>query len=135
MKKKVKISTTYGTLIEDLVPAINRLGSLVFKDVSIMIKVASARRKLRTEFDKFKEIQKVISEKNCLKDNNEKPITEKGFYTYKNELIKKETFNLIKELSEQKIIFELDPIDAIDLEGIEGVTPNDVESLGNFIKL
>lgn len=132
---KVSLKITYLQLITEVNPAILHLGSLVYKDIDTMVKIANAKGSVVDEMEKYHELRKDISEKECIMGDDKKPVVENDRYTYSDKDKESRVLNLMRDLEKKEITIKVEPIAVKELKGVEGVTPNSIEALKNFITL
>ena len=132
-----KLDLTYNELMLGFQPALFSIGSLTIKDLSVVIKVSKAQKAAKEVAESYSEMHKKISEQSCLKDQNGQPVVVmkdgQQVYDHPSDKERDETIKLLQELISKKVTIEVDPINAEDLDKIEGLTANTLSALGEFI--
>jgi hypothetical protein len=135
---KVTIKITNAELVNEFYPAITTMGTLPITNIDVLITVAKARKSAKELYKEFFEVRKQLAEADCKKDKAGKPdfkVNDEGQkdYQYGNEAVEQKTEDLIVELSEKEIEFEVKPFKAHTLKNVKGLNGNTLEQLGDLI--
>tara|TARA_B110000503_G_scaffold59651_1_gene95063 strand:+ start:129 stop:554 length:426 start_codon:yes stop_codon:yes gene_type:complete len=132
-EKQIEMELSFIEM-NDFYNSILHLGSLPLRDLDLMINVSKTKNIVKSEYDLYNEMYKIITEESCLKDSNGKPILVEGkSFQYKDKKEELSVLSSIDELKNKKVVITITPFNVNKLEGIEGITANMLSSLNKMI--
>ena len=139
MKKEestsVKLELTYFENATKFLPALDEVGKLSIKHIDTLLSIIRAKKESKKFLEELVELRKKIVEVDCIKNEDGEPLIENGMLFYENDEVGLDVRKKVDELERRVISFDVKPIKLQNLGEIEGVTPNMLEALKEFIIL
>jgi hypothetical protein len=128
-----EIELTILEMITEFHPSISHLGSLEVKDIDALIAISKASKVAKQQMEEYDEIRVKISESECLKDENGKPIIENNRYKYADKQKESEVIDSVTKLQRKKIKINVNVINISSLKEVNGLTANTISGLREMI--